>query len=328
MTHSTLTEFDIGRRNLGLLDQRTVNKSLPEYYREKYPKLVTFMEKYYQWADSDVSPSHLLQDMYVARDIGQTPDILLDFLEDELLLGQEYFGGFKNKRAAAKISNTFYRSKGTKYSIQQFFNMFFGIDVDVVYTKKDRMMVGESQIGYEAQKFITNAELYQVFAVLIKSELPQAAWEHVYKLFVHPAGMFLGSQVQVVSVGDLTPGTDSAIPADIVRTTQGDAAFTLASVADTTGIMSTDSDLGIIRIDNNTIGQQMGQYDAAISMGLLDSAYDNIAQLIGTNSVTFDEDSGAGGYGIITMDNILERMDEVEYTSYDSNGPHGVAKNS
>ena len=320
MTHSTFTDKDNGRRNLSLLDQRAVEKVLPEYYRERYPKLITFLEKYYDWADSDVSPSHHISDLFIARDVGQTPDALLDFLEDELLLGQEYFGGFLNKRAAAKISNIFYRSKGTKYSIQQFFNAFFGIDVDVEYTKSQRFIVGESEIGFDSQKFLTNAELYQVFAVLIKSELPLSEWRDVYKLFVHPAGMYLGSQLQVVSEAEATLSTDSALDAGITfgAITLGSASLVTSAIADTTGIVLIDSAGGDrLRQDNNAepITLQTA-FDLGLTMGQVDSAYDNIAELMDTNSFRLDEDSGDAS--VMTIDNTIEQMDEVNYKYYDS----------
>jgi hypothetical protein len=289
---------------------------LPEYYQERYPKLITFLEKYYDWADSDVSPSHLIQDLFLARDISQSPTELLDFLEDELLLGQEYFGGFQNKRAAAKFSNIFYRSKGTKFSIEQFFNAFFGIDVDVEYPKSQRFIVGESEVGFESQRFLTNAELYQVFAVLIKSELPLSDWNDVYKLFVHPAGVYLGAQLQVVSVADATPGTDSATPLTLSRTAQGEVASALSAIADTTAIVTLDSDLSYLRVDNNSIGQEPRYYDSSITLGQLDSAYDNVSEFLDTNSFRMDE--GVGDTGIMTMDNTIEQMDEVNYKYYDS----------
>ena len=316
MTHLYYTEKDLDRRSLGLLDTRQVEKVVPEYYRERYPTLIRFLELYYQWADSDVSPSHLIQDLFQSRDVNQVPEELLDYIEDELLLGQAYFGGFQNKRAAAKYSNIFYRTKGTKYSIQQFFRAFFGIDVEVQYPKSQRFIVGESEIGFESQRFLTNAELYQVFALLIKSELPRSDWEQVYKLFVHPAGMYLGASLQVVSVADITPGTDSAEPLALTRTAQGDAVASLSAIGDTTTIIQIDSDNSRLRADTNTFDIRLEYLDSDLSLGALDSAYDDIGELIDTNSFRMDE--GVGDPGIMRMDNTIEQMDEVNYKYYDS----------
>ena len=54
-------------------------------------------------------------------------------------------------------------------------------------------------IGANSQKFLTDNKLFQKHAILIKSELEQNKWKDAYKLFVHPAGTFLGSEIQIVS---------------------------------------------------------------------------------------------------------------------------------
>lgn len=191
---------DFNRRQV-TFPAHKIKEVLPEFFREEYPNLLKFLEEYYHFEDGDDAPSRLIHDLFYSRDITQTDLQLLAFIEDELLLGQQYFQGFADKRQAAKYSNTLYRSKGTKFSIQQFFRTFFSIDPDVVYTKENVFIVGEpaSKIGTNSQKFLTNDKLYQTFALLIKSDLSISKWGEVYKLFVHPAGMYVGSQVQIVS---------------------------------------------------------------------------------------------------------------------------------
>jgi hypothetical protein len=82
--------------------------------------------------------------------------------------------------------------------------MFFEVDIDLEYTKEQVFKIGEaeSEIGPESQKFITNAELFQQFALRITSELPFKRWQRPYKLFVHPAGMFIGSAVRLEGIVD------------------------------------------------------------------------------------------------------------------------------
>ena len=191
---------DDGRREIALTTGLEVKKYLPEYFKTDYPKITSFLEEYYHFEDSDVSPSRLVNDLFYTRDINQVDTELLKFIEDELLLGQSFFEGFIDKRTAAKFSNNLYRSKGTKFSIQQFFRMFFGVDVEIIYTKKDVFRIGTegSEIGAESVKFLTNAELFQQFAIKIISELPIKTWQRPYKLFVHPAGMFIGSEVRLL----------------------------------------------------------------------------------------------------------------------------------
>ena len=205
MTHKVDdTLRDDGRREISQITGREVNKVIPEHFKTDYPKLVSFLEQYYHFEDSDGSPSRLVNDLFYTRDINQVDESLLSYIEDELLLGQSYFEGFTDKRTAAKFSNNLYRAKGTKFSIEQFFRMFFEVDIDLEYTKEQVFKIGEaeSEIGPESQKFITNAELFQQFALRITSELPFKKWQRPYKLFVHPAGMFIGSAVRLEGIVD------------------------------------------------------------------------------------------------------------------------------
>ncbi len=200
--HQDKTLHDLGRRELNLRHYK-VEEVLPDHIVNNYPKLVQLLEAYFHFEDQSASPTDLLNELFTLRDITQTDINLLSFLEDELLLGQSYFEGFQDKREAAKYSNTLYRSKGTKYSIQQFFRTFFGIDPDVVYTKKQIFTLNDSEIGPSSQRFLTDDKLYQTYAIQIKSELSINEWREIYKLFVHPAGMYLGSQVQLQGVFDM-----------------------------------------------------------------------------------------------------------------------------
>ena len=311
------------RRDYRFTDYHLVDQLLPDYFKEDYPKLIKLLEAYNQFEDSDQSPARLVHDVIISRDITANDLSLLSFIEDELLLGQSYFEGFDNKRSAAKYSNTLYRSKGTLYSIQQFFRTFFGVTPDVRYTKEDRFMVGEddSRIGFDSQKFLTDDKLYQVFAILIKADIPVETWREAYKLFVHPAGMYFGGQVLLEATGsinfDLMP--------DFVKTNtdiviQGEASLGAAlQSTDLTGEVDSDG--------RGTYGKlRIGLPEAIeaiqdISLAEIDRNYDTIRELISTTSPTMDEDS-AGTDGRVqrfSQDRaVFDTMDEVKYTYYDS----------
>jgi len=137
MSHKTDdTLRDLNRRDIAFPDYKH-DQILPGFFATDYPKLLSLLEEYYHFEDGDDAPSRLVNDLFYSRDITQVDINLLSYIEDELLLGQSYFEGFANKRDAAKFSNTLYRSKGTKFSIQQFFRTFFSIDPDVVYRKNN-----------------------------------------------------------------------------------------------------------------------------------------------------------------------------------------------
>lgn len=188
---------DLNRRELTLYDRR-IEQLLPDYFSQEYPQFITFLKKYYEWNSTDDSPAELLEHLFETKDVSETDVTLLEFLEDELLLGESYFQGFKDKRSAAKISNRLYRSKGSKLSIQQFFKTFFDEDPDVEFTKEKIFKLNESEIGPESFKYITDDKLYQTYALLIKVGLPFSSWKEIYKLFVHPAGFYVEGQIQAV----------------------------------------------------------------------------------------------------------------------------------
>lgn len=311
------------RRNYTFTDYHKVDQVLPDHFKVDYPKLIKLLEYYNQFEDSDQSPARLVHDVITARDITATDLSLLSLVEDELLLGQSYFEGFSNKRAAAKYSNTLYRSKGTLYSIQQFFRTFFNFTPEVRYTKEDRFIVGdnESRIGPESQKYITDDKLYQVFAILIKADIPVTEWREAYKLFVHPAGMYFGGQVLIEGVGSLSLAT---MP-DFTRVSvnpivQGEATLaTPFAVTDLTGEVDSDGrgTYGKLRIDLPGAVAEIQN----LTLAEIDRHYDSIRELIGTNSPTFDEDSAGTDYHVPRFSSdrtIFDTMDEVNYTYYDS----------
>ena len=290
---------DDNRRELAFATGRDVEKVLPDHFKTEYPKLVSFLKEYFHFEDSDGSPSRLVNDLFYARDINQVDESLLSYIEDELLLGQAYFEGFLDKRTAAKFSHNLYSTKGTKFSIQQFFRMFYGIDVEVDYPKKDVFTVGSSEIGAESIKFLTNDELYQTFAIRIISELSQATWERPYKLFVHPAGMFVGSEVRLENTGLL----NTSSPLSIVDSDAGSidvVGFNTAlfsqvnqTTPEITGLLDSGGTTLRVIIDDNLVNSL-----ATVSLPDLEKQYRTMRAAELRTSPTFDLDSD--GVGTLT----------------------------
>tara|TARA_Y100001937_G_scaffold85664_1_gene115862 strand:+ start:610 stop:1632 length:1023 start_codon:yes stop_codon:yes gene_type:complete len=310
---------DINRRPVSVLDKKQISGVLPEYFQTEYPKFGRFLEAYYDYMDGDTSPAKLIDELFLSRDITQVDIDLLSFIEDELLLGQQFFEGFKNKREAADYSSTLYKSKGTKYSIEQFFRVFFNSFVDVEYTKENIFIVGNvhdlkkekenhnagitpyapeitvsaSRIGPDEQRFLTDDKLYQKYALLIKSTLPIDTWRDIYKLFVHPAGMYVAGEVQIVGVAEK----------DYLAMPDG--------IADSAGpIFAGVADVAILQFNatNHIVQQilptqqtftlapiQLGQFQGGnMTLAEFDRNFDTLAEGTNAGSQTFDEDSVVG----------------------------------
>ena len=193
--------LDKRRRHLRLQPNQ-VDNVLPEHFGTSYPKFIQLLKYYYEFQAEERS-TELLSHMFATRDITETDITLLSYIEDELLLGDSYFESFAEgdaqKRAAANFSNTLFRSKGTKFAIQWFFRSFFGIDVEIVETQEQVFKLNDAQsgIGSNSIRFLTDDKLYQTFAYLIRSSVPIVKWKDLFKLFVHPAGMYLGGELLV-----------------------------------------------------------------------------------------------------------------------------------
>ena len=83
--------------------------------------------------------------------------------------------------------------------------MFFNEDVEVSYPKQNIFYLndkpGNSLIGPESVKFITDNRRYQIFSILLKTGLSSVDYDSLYKKFVHPAGFYLAADVATKGVG-------------------------------------------------------------------------------------------------------------------------------
>jgi len=311
-----VTLTDINRRELNFIDYK-IEQILPDFFRTEYPKLISLLKEYYEFEESDDSPANLLHELFYSRDITQTDINLLSFIEDELLLGQSYFEGFQDKRAAAKYSNQLYRSKGTKFSIEQFFRTFFDVDPAIEYTKDQVFKVGEvgSEIGFNSLKFLTNDKLYQTFAVLIKTDISQSKWIEPYKLFAHPAGMFVGSEVQIMSVVKDTVTTPQVLieppPPLAIHSVAG---FVDQGVTDLSAIVDdlyTDSAGVYNRINAELISLHKLSLE---QIQTIDNQYSSLREAQIMSSPTFDDSDEVGTNGMDLSNNFaFETLDQQKH---------------
>ena len=296
-----------------------VKDILPEYFSSQYPQFVTFLEKYYEYLDSDQTYNFdaRIKDLFSVRDIHSNSGEDLDRVFKEIGLGVANSNYFRDPRYAARLLSIFYRVKGSLYSSEAFFKAFYGIDAEIEYPKRNLFIVGESVIGPESLKFIQDGALYQIYSILVKSEIPSVVWKELYKEFVHPAGFYLGSEVVFTGVAnnlntitnampEVTAGTVNAVINSIVE-------MSLASSIDLTNLIASDSAGVFIRTNpyNNL------QPYSSITIAQLDAMYQTITDIASINSFSFDEDSDAGGRSM-DMSNAIETFDQVKYRWYDS----------
>lgn len=313
---------DLSRRPLSFA-RSSIREALPQYYSQ-YPKLLQFLEAYYDFLDSDNTDfGNKIHNLPTTRDIGQTPAENLSYIEDELLLGQNYLEGILDKRTGAELSNNYYRTKGTKFSIERFFRSFFNEDPEVIYGKDLTFEIGSTPIGPNSGKYIQNDKIYQFWGILIRTGIPQSEWLELYKLFSHPGGMYVGSEVVIQADGAVNPAGvfylndfDSAQITYLSYGSVGTTGFT-----EITSIIGNDSDTQY-RIDPSKM--LIGQWD-----NLIDSASITTGEHIYNvyprsfinpmleGSPTTDQDSNAGSLIDLSIDYLTADEDKYE-TNLDS----------
>lgn len=326
MSTKDKTNIFTNRTDINLF-RSEIDQVIPEYFAEDYPNIKKLFDAYYEYMDSADNPSGQIQRLFSSRDATQVPTKLLQYLEDELLLGQAYFGGFLNKREAIKFSNTLYRSKGTKYSIEQFFRGFYGIDPTIIYPKENIFKVGPaidygldsinsagqqikeaaSVIGPESRKFITDDKLYQVMSVLIRIGLPLNEWVEAYKLFVHPGGVYLGSELLLELVNEIGLTIDQdeigdPIEEQVVDEDQAGldieafSSITMLNADSATGIRRQTTEQSFSQLYDYTF-QDVGSISQTTVLGMSEPTMDD-----STTATTIESTLTAG----ITMDNDLD----------------------
>ena len=271
---------------------RKVREALPEYYTSEFPTLVTFLEKYYDFLDSD-NGTHAFGDdvrqLFSKKDAREMPEDLLNNLVSELAGGLKTGENFTSTRYALTRLAELARNKGTRFGFQEFFRLFFQQVAEVENGKDSIFNVGDSasQIGVESLKFIQDNELFQTFGLLVKTGIDTSKWTELYKKFVHPAGFYFKGQVVSDTVGAFNINTplsveDSSPGPTLVS--EASAIFSLPFVQSTVLI---DSGGGNVRSNLNELVSDYQNF----TLSQLDTTYHTLEQVITPNSFTFDDSS-------------------------------------
>lgn len=317
MTHT----LDTNRRDIPFFNSK-VKDVLPEYAQAEFPNLITFLEKYYDFLDSEDAKAfdRLIHDIFLLKDASQTELKYLDFLLAEIGNGLTAATFFKQPRLMARLLGLFYQSKGTLVSAEGFFRGFFNQDALIEFPKKQTMTINDKdnnflshKIGAESQKFIQNDKRFQVFSILVKTGLSVSDYENLYKKFVHPAGFYFEGEVLLEDPATITPtalGTNPLESADELTIEGGGASISMLAIDEpmTATLSIADSTARV------TLNDAISNY-SALTTTQLDDTYDNIKQIVSPNSFTFDDSADSIGPDTTLT---IETMDAAMFTRYTS----------
>ena len=299
-----------------------IQEVLPEYFQTSYPSLISFLEGYYEWLDSDDNFGGAINELRTVRDLQDTTLERLDFAFNELALGISQ-SQFTFPREALRNFGNFFRVKGSLYSADGFFRAFFNEDIEVIYPKKRILRVGLNPIGPESAYVMTDGRLYQIFSVLIKSPIPLSVWEQLYRRFVHPSGFYLGAQTVLEGQGQVTVSTAESIFDPFANVTK---IYTSASVSfggegETTILLPDDPlelggdlDQAPQRMDPN---RTIDYYGTSNSMSYFETWYSNLDEWGGyaKRGITMDDSADING-SAVSFDNTYSTMDARQFKGY------------
>ena len=119
-----------------ILVSSIVKSQLPDFVRSEYPMFVTFLEKYYEWAEQNNQFVKESSDLENANDIDLADDYYIEELKRELLpfLPKDIA---LDKRKFLRFATEYYKSKGTVSSIKFLFRTLFNENIDIYLPKDD-----------------------------------------------------------------------------------------------------------------------------------------------------------------------------------------------
>lgn len=122
-----------------------IANQFPDVYRETGEDLVSFLEAYYEFLESTPGYSEYLnRTIFDANDIDKTLDDFIVHFKYKYL-SQFPYATFVDKRFMIKHINDFYKSKGSKKSVELLMKILFGEEVDVYYPARDILKPSESK---------------------------------------------------------------------------------------------------------------------------------------------------------------------------------------
>lgn len=313
------TVKDKNRRDVTLTTSK-VGEVVPSFYEQENPQLLTLLDKYYEFLDSDGTQafSTAIKDLHHVRDIAETDIEYLDELIKEIGNGLQASTFFQNPRLMAMLLASFYRSKGTLVSVEGFFRGFFNEVVTVEYPKDQIFIVGESQTGFDSQKFIQDNELYQIFSILLKVGISTQDYESLYKKFVHPAGFYFAGQVASIEEAILSIDATGLIDSDTGGGFIISSEFILSPSGQTTELTALIDSGATTQAFRVGVNQIVSLYTTSgMSAGELSNFYPTIATLLSANSFTLDDSASPDSAGP-DMSLTLETMDNDMFTRYTS----------
>ena len=192
-------------------ESQRVRELLPHAISENATALIGFLEQYYEYMNTVGLPSNVISNITTEHDIDRVSASYLDAIQAEIA------NSIPNSRALDRVSLykkivKYYSIRGTSDSAMVFFRIFFDELIELIYPKDYLFKTSDgsgTQIDgvwkYSDRKgFISDRNKIQdgyrlqEYSYGIKTGLQLEDWEKAYLKLVHPAGLYLFSELLIL----------------------------------------------------------------------------------------------------------------------------------
>lgn len=127
-----------------VLTSKLVERQLPEFVRDEYPIFVTFLQKYYEWLETNNQVNYELDALKNSIDLDKADNDYLNLIKRDLM---PYFPEniLADKRLFLKLITTFYKSNGTPDSVKFLFRALYNENIDIYYPKDDILKASDGK---------------------------------------------------------------------------------------------------------------------------------------------------------------------------------------
>lgn len=127
-----------------LLTSSLVKNQLPNFVRDDYPTFITFLEKYYEWLETNNQVSYEIDALRNSIDLDTADDFYIDKLKSDLA---PYFPKeiVADKQLFLKLVTQFYRANGTQDAVKFLFRALFNENIEIYYPKDDILKASDGK---------------------------------------------------------------------------------------------------------------------------------------------------------------------------------------
>lgn len=196
--------------------QRTADL-LPHAISQNATALIGFLEQYYEYMNSVGLPSKVIANITTEHDIDRASSDYLDAIQREIA------NSIPNSKMLDRVSLykkivKYYSIRGTAESANTFFQIFFDELIEIIYPKDYLFKTSDGSGSYSGddwrysnrkgflsdQNKIQDGYVWQEYSYGIKTGISFNEWEKSYLKLVHPAGLYLFSELLIlVSVSNV-----------------------------------------------------------------------------------------------------------------------------